>query len=95
MAWFKNRYICPECRSSWEDEWSCACDDECGECGSESISPVETFDLTLRLEKLHADTWTVSLSPDHAEESPEFREIGVIAISENGKPAFTGYLGQK
>ena len=29
---FRNHYHCPRCESSWSDEWSCACDDECPCC---------------------------------------------------------------
>lgn len=28
---YRNTYECP-CGNSWDDEWSCACDDECSEC---------------------------------------------------------------
>ena len=28
-----NHYHCEECDVSWTDQWSCACDDECPECG--------------------------------------------------------------
>jgi len=29
MAWFRNHYICERCDSTWTDEWSCTCDDDC------------------------------------------------------------------
>lgn len=29
---FRNHYEC-ECGESWDDEWSCCCDDECAACG--------------------------------------------------------------
>jgi hypothetical protein len=35
-------YSCPECGESWEDEWSCACNGECPECGVKDIEPVES-----------------------------------------------------
>lgn len=35
---FTNHYHCEDCDVEWEDEWSCACDDECPECGT-PISP--------------------------------------------------------
>ena len=38
---FLNRYCCPECGHEWDDTWSCACDDECPECGARDISPYE------------------------------------------------------
>jgi hypothetical protein len=39
---FLNKYRCDACDVSWEDHWSCGCDDECPNCG-EDISP-ETSD---------------------------------------------------
>lgn len=30
---FLNSYYCESCEVSWTDEWSCACDDKCPECG--------------------------------------------------------------
>jgi len=38
---FLNRYRCPMCDHEWDDTWSCACDDECPECGAQDISPYE------------------------------------------------------
>jgi hypothetical protein len=29
---FENHYYCPDCDVSWDDVWSCQCDDECPEC---------------------------------------------------------------
>lgn len=28
-----NYYQCENCHTKWQDEWSCACDDECPKCG--------------------------------------------------------------
>jgi len=39
---FANLYACPKCGESWEDEWSCGCDDTCPACGERDISPVES-----------------------------------------------------
>jgi hypothetical protein len=36
-----NSYHCDDCDVSWSDEWSCARDDECPECGK-PISPEES-----------------------------------------------------
>lgn len=33
-----NHYRCEYCGTEWEDQWSCACDDECPGCGRD-ISP--------------------------------------------------------
>lgn len=27
-------YRCTECGTEWQDEWSCACDDDCPTCGT-------------------------------------------------------------
>ena len=35
---FTNHYRCDDCNVEWSDQWSCACDDECPECGAD-ISP--------------------------------------------------------
>lgn len=39
------RYICPYCGEDWEEEYDCACDGVCGECGCKNISPVQSRDL--------------------------------------------------
>jgi hypothetical protein len=36
-----NAYHCQHCNVSWEDHWSCACDDECPECGK-AITPEDS-----------------------------------------------------
>lgn len=28
-------YTCDECGTSWEQQWSCACEDECPNCGDD------------------------------------------------------------
>lgn len=38
---YTNRYRCDACKVEWEDTWSCACDDECPECGAD-ISPYDS-----------------------------------------------------
>jgi hypothetical protein len=37
-----NHYRCPECQTEWTDEWDCACDDKCPECGCRNISPYDS-----------------------------------------------------
>lgn len=37
---FRNSYSCP-CGQSWENDWSCGCDDECGACGSDCSAESE------------------------------------------------------
>jgi len=34
-----NHYCCPECDHEWADEWSCAADDDCVNCGARHITP--------------------------------------------------------
>lgn len=43
LTWFKNHYKC-SCGTSWTDEWSCGCDDECPACG-ENISPIDSIEI--------------------------------------------------
>lgn len=41
---FLNKYRCDDCGVSWEDEWSCGCDDECPECGK-YFTPYESEEI--------------------------------------------------
>ena len=41
-SWFRNFYR--HCEVSWDDEWSCTCNDKCPECGAE-IEPYESESL--------------------------------------------------
>jgi len=34
-----NYYECPQCGTTWEDEWDCACNDTCPACGTREIEP--------------------------------------------------------
>ena len=43
--WYENSYECPECATSWTDEWSCTCDDRCPDCNLECV-PVDSIDLS-------------------------------------------------
>jgi len=31
-------YRCPECDHEWQEQWSCACDSQCPNCGVKNIS---------------------------------------------------------
>jgi len=42
QAILTNHYTCPECGTDWQDEWSCAVDDDCPNCGARHISPHES-----------------------------------------------------
>ena len=39
---FVNHYRCPRCGEEWQDEWSCACNDECPGCGLKDIEPQQS-----------------------------------------------------
>ena len=34
-----NEYTCPACGHEWEDEWDCACNDDCPACGCREVMP--------------------------------------------------------
>jgi hypothetical protein len=44
--WMTNHFDCDACEHSWDDEWSCACDDECPICGVD-VSPTDSTPLTV------------------------------------------------
>ena len=74
MAWYRNFYHCTDCGTSWEDEWSCCCDDECPECGSRNWSPYESEDLTEII--CHTGTHFVVLrSLASADDRPDYSAI--------------------
>jgi hypothetical protein len=33
-TWYQIDYRCADCGHEWQEEWSCACDSECPECGA-------------------------------------------------------------
>ena len=66
MAWFLNRYLCEACGESWEDQWSCACDDKCPTCGK-AFSPEDSEDMTVTVVDCE-----VGVSPASAEDSPAY-----------------------
>jgi hypothetical protein len=41
---YLNEYHCTACGVSWDDVWSCGCDDDCPECGV-SLSPVQSTEI--------------------------------------------------
>jgi hypothetical protein len=75
MAWFQNHYICERCDSSWSDEWSCMCDDDCPHCGARHMSPHKSDDLT-GIIAASDDAFVVPWSPDTAEHDPAYYELG-------------------
>ena len=74
MAWYRNFYNCTDCGTSWEDEWSCCCDDECPECGSGDWSPYESEDLTEVIEQ-RGEEFAVLRSPEDADDRPSYSVI--------------------
>jgi hypothetical protein len=40
-----NFYKCDECGKPWQDVWSCACDDDCPNCGKRHISPYKSEEI--------------------------------------------------
>ena len=45
VRWFENHYQCHKCEVSWNDEWSCMCNDRCPKCGHET-EPTTSRDLS-------------------------------------------------
>lgn len=78
MAWFRNYYKCDECGVSWMDEWSCACDDDCPECGSRHYSPYDSDDLSVLVEEESPNKFTVYYSPETAEDEPSYVRLACI-----------------
>ena len=79
MAWFINHYHCTDCMTDWDDEWSCACDDECPNCGSGDWSPVSSDNLTFVQEACSDGTISIYESPISADDKPRY----VLAKSVN------------
>jgi hypothetical protein len=47
-------YCCAACGHEWEATWSCACDDECGECGAVTQAADYELDGTRTQQELDA-----------------------------------------
>ncbi len=77
MAWCLKRYECSRCGTTWTDEWSCACNDRCPSCRTET-EPYDDEDLTYVVEAVGAGRIVVMFSPDSAEHSPDYEPIGVF-----------------
>lgn len=88
MAWYLSRYVCPSCKDVWDDEWSSACDNECGRCGQKHIAPVSTEDVTVVLEKNDNGAWEVWASPTDAEDKPRYALLGRLTVTEAGRVSF-------
>lgn len=77
MAWYLNYYICDRCDSTWTDEWSCTCDDDCSHCGARHMSPYKSDDLTTVIER-EGNKFVVLWSPDSAGHDPDYCELGTF-----------------
>ncbi len=76
MAWVLKYYECSVCGTKWTDEWSCACNDRCPECWTET-EPYDDKDLTYLVEH-RTDGFVVMFSSDSAESSPDYVPIGIF-----------------
>ena len=84
MAWFRNHYICERCDETWEDEWSCMCDDDCPHCGARHMTPSKSDDLTEVIER-EGDKFVVFWSPETAEHGPNYHELGTFPTREKAE----------
>ncbi len=75
MAWFRNHYTCDRCHSTWEDEWSCMCDDDCPHCGARHMTPSHSDDLTEIIFR-EGRKFIALRSPETAEHYPDYCELG-------------------
>jgi hypothetical protein len=72
MAWCRNYYRHRECRTTWTDEWSGACNGRCPKCGRE-IEPYDCDDLSVLVDQTADETgWIVRASPPQAERAPDY-----------------------
>jgi hypothetical protein len=74
MAWYRNYYICERCDSTWTDEWSCMCDDDCPHCNARHMEPYDSIDLTEVIEH-RVDAFLVLRSPVSAKDRPGYRVV--------------------
>ena len=77
MAWLENVYTCPECDTCWLDEWSCACDDTCPNCGLSDVTPSDSQDLSVLVKK-RPNWFAVYYSSAYAESSPRYRLFAAV-----------------
>jgi hypothetical protein len=87
LAWYRNIYECPNCEKSWEDEWSCSCDDECPHCGERDCSPVDSDDLSVVVEIDPESTQWIYYSPADADHSPDY-----VLLARTSKNSLADFL---
>jgi predicted nucleic acid-binding Zn-ribbon protein len=79
MAWYLNHYHCTDCGTSWTDEWSATCDDECPNCGSRNWSPYESEDLSTVVQR-EGNQFVVLHSPrDVEEDRPRYEVVARLS----------------
>ncbi len=78
MAWFLNFYRCGECGASWDDEWSCCCDDDCPACGSRHYSPYASDDLSVVVEEAEDGKYAIYYSPPDADDRPRYVLLATV-----------------
>ncbi len=47
MKW-RNFYKCPDCGHEWRDDWDSQCDDDCPNCRTRHITPIDSKELITR-----------------------------------------------
>ncbi len=77
--WFRNKYHHQECKTFWEDEHSCMCNDKCPTCNAE-IEPEESDDPTVVVRENDKDDSYfgrsgVYYSPESAEYEPAYVRV--------------------
>jgi hypothetical protein len=81
---FKNAYEHKECGTSWNDTWSCGCDDECPKCGT-SISP-ETSNPVRILDQDSRGVWDLITMPVLKPEPKPTPDVSDVSEDELIKP---------
>ena len=51
---YRVSYLCSCCGAEWQSQWSCACDDECPECGATNEAHDHELDGTCAEAELDA-----------------------------------------
>lgn len=77
MTWLRNYYQCADCGHEWIDEWSCACDDDCPDCGARHMSPLNSDDLTEIVDE-RGGKFVALRSREDAEDSPDYEEVAIL-----------------
>ncbi len=77
MAWCLKYYECSRCSTKWTDEWSCACNDRCPSCRTET-EPYDDEDLSYIVRPVARGKFEVAFSPESAESAPKYKPIAVF-----------------